>query len=552
MNENYFGLGKTDPIAKVNEADEEKEQVNLDKWDYTIAISSGALTAAMDVLWGKDISLIEARDWGKTKTEKFVEVVAKTQKDYNGKNLEDAIKFLENKYPIAADDFTNDFGGGRQHHLRDFAHHPTLVGLFFSVLTQFTGYGYGTDVDGNFISVKIKNTERIGASFVDKIYMGAISWIFHMVSDMTGSSSSAAKRVDGTGIPGPIMSFLKEISAIPGIKGIAGKDKNGHNQFSVECSKLFNGTLLGGHDENGNIIKDKLLKFDLRTEIGIPSEIIKNKQYFPVIINEAIVRAFYSARRFMEEMKKKGKVNQVDMREVLPFNSLPLKHMLTISTVTFSAIDISSTGIKAALKNKDNKSGFALDFIQSVNYIGAGRMLISIGGEANRGIESLYDSFMDLVNKEKVKLISVIPEGEKLLSLMNYAGTSAISVAKAGTPVGFVSAVLGVYKQIDVALTEKQMAYEDRIQIEAETKEYIDILVKQRIETESLIAEYMEQHSEVLDHAFDQMEIAILENNSDLFIGGNNMIQELLGKERQFSTQDEFDVFMDSDNIFVL
>lgn len=24
---------------------------------------------------------------------------------------------------------TNDFGGGYQHHLRDFSHHPTLIGI---------------------------------------------------------------------------------------------------------------------------------------------------------------------------------------------------------------------------------------------------------------------------------------------------------------------------------------------------------------------------------------------------------------------------------------
>jgi len=34
---------------------------------------------------------------------------------------------------------TNDFGGGTVHRLRDFAHHPTIGGLAFSMLTQFTG-----------------------------------------------------------------------------------------------------------------------------------------------------------------------------------------------------------------------------------------------------------------------------------------------------------------------------------------------------------------------------------------------------------------------------
>ncbi len=552
VNEKYVAWRKKSPKIRETNTEIKGNQDKLDKWDYAISISSGAITAAMDILWVKDINLFDARTWGKQEVEDFVMAVAKNQKGYSGKNIKDAIKFLEDKYPIAADDFTNDFGGGKQHHLRDFAHHPTIVGLVFSIMTQFTEYGYGTDVDGNFISVKIAKTDRIGNSFADKIYMGAVSWIFHMVSDMAGSSSSAANQSDGTGIPGPIMSLLKELSAIPGIKHIAGKDDKGHNQFSVECSKLFNGTLLGKHDENGKIIKDEVLKFDLRTEIGIANEAMKSKQYLPVVINEIIVRAFYSVRKFMEQMKTVDSLDKIDMRKVLPFNSLPLKHMLTIATVTFSAIDISSAGIKAALKNKDNKPGFVLDFMQSVNYIGAGRMLISVSGEAGRGLETLYDLFMDLIQKEKVKMISAIPNGEKILNLLNYTGTTAIAVAKAGTPIGFVSAVLGVYRQIDTALTEKQLAHEERVRIEAEVHEHIKILNAQRSEMEMVVTEYMEQHLEIIEQAFDQIELAILEDNSDLFIGGNNMIQAMLGRQAQFTSQDEFDTLMDMDDAFVL
>ena len=154
--------------------EEKSNQDKLNKWDYIIAVSSGAMTAAMDILWVKDINLFEARVWGREKVEKFVISVARTQKKFHGKNLKDAIQFLEDGYPIAADDLTNNFGGGKQHHLRDFSHHPTIVGLIFSMLTQFTGYGYGTDVDGNFVSVEIAKTDCIGASFCGESFFLAI------------------------------------------------------------------------------------------------------------------------------------------------------------------------------------------------------------------------------------------------------------------------------------------------------------------------------------------------------------------------------------------
>ena len=179
-------------------------------------------------------------------------------------------------------------------------------------------------------------------------------------------------------------------------------------------------------------------------------------------------------------------------------------------------------------------------------------MLISVSGEAERGLETLYDLFMNLIQKEKVKIISAIPNGEEVLNLLNYTGTTAIAVAKAGTPIGFVSAVLGVYRQIDTALTEKQLAHEERVRIEAEVHEHIRILNAQRSEMEMVVTEYMEQRLEIIEQAFDQIELAILEDNSDLFIGGNNMIQAMLGRQAQFTSQDEFDALMDMEDAFVL
>ncbi len=56
-------------------------------------------------------------------------------------------------------------------------------------------------------------------------------------------------------------------------------------------SKSFNGTLMMQRDENGQIIKESVVKFDLRGELGVAVELCK--QAVPVIANECIVRAFY-------------------------------------------------------------------------------------------------------------------------------------------------------------------------------------------------------------------------------------------------------------------
>lgn len=122
----------------------------MSKWDYIIPIASGAMTAALEIFWVKDISLQDAHTWGAKKTEDFVIKVAQSKKT-GVKDLAGAVSALEEMYPISADKLTNDFGEGAYHHLRDYSHHPTVVGLLFSVVSQFSGKGYSTDTSGKFI-----------------------------------------------------------------------------------------------------------------------------------------------------------------------------------------------------------------------------------------------------------------------------------------------------------------------------------------------------------------------------------------------------------------
>ena len=58
-------------------------------------------------------------------------------------DLKSAVKFREDRFPIPADGNTADFGGGLNHHLRDFAHHPTVVGLLFSLRQPLSGSPVG-------------------------------------------------------------------------------------------------------------------------------------------------------------------------------------------------------------------------------------------------------------------------------------------------------------------------------------------------------------------------------------------------------------------------
>lgn len=345
----------------------EEFKSQADKYDYFVAMASGVLCAILDILWVGEFDLKSSREIAEEKVNNLVCKVAEMF-GCDKANTKDSVAFLEKMFPLAADGNTPDFGGGLQHHLRDFAHHPTAIGLLFSLLTQFTEKSYGTDVNGNFIVVPVPDKSKvfIGKDLQDKIVKGTIVWFFHLVSDIAGSSSTAGLG-GGTGIPGPILSLAKELSVLPLIKDISLKDES----LSVFLSQLFNGTLFSEHDRNGKIIKETVVKFDLRGEFALGIEL--TRQAIPVIANELIVRIFYFIRRFVNEIKNKNivsvkELSAIEWKKIKPYKNPTLTRMTTISSAVFSTIDI----VEAVISQK---------YWLSINYVGIGRLTLALGSE---------------------------------------------------------------------------------------------------------------------------------------------------------------------------
>ena len=355
-----------------------------DKWDYLLAVGSGIACSMMDILWTGDFSLAEGRNISAQQIDNLVKKTAKIL-GCESDDLKNCVKFLEDKFPIPADGSASDFGGGLQHHLRDFAHLPTIIGLIFSLLTQFTYKSYGTDLNGNFIMVDVPDKSKIfiGEDIFSKIVNGTIIWFFHLISDMAGSRSTVGLS-GGTGIPGPILSIAKEMSVIPFFKNFKKDDMS----ISLFLSKLFNGTLLAKHDENGKIIPDSIVKLDLRGEMGFVVEL--EKQVIPVIANECIVRTFYMIRRLAQQIKQVDiksidDFKKVRVNEIFPINSPTLARMLTVATGVFTTLDVSD----AVITRK---------YWVSVNYVGIGRFTLALGNEMvwalkRRDIKKIKDMY---------------------------------------------------------------------------------------------------------------------------------------------------------------
>jgi len=118
-----------------------------DKIDYSLASCSGCLSGIIDIiLVGKpgESYLGNLSDkWVEKRIMDFAKICG--WNDNNKKSISSAIRFLENKFKIPYDQRgVGDAGSAifdlnpKNHHFKSLGHNPNLLGLFFSILNQFT------------------------------------------------------------------------------------------------------------------------------------------------------------------------------------------------------------------------------------------------------------------------------------------------------------------------------------------------------------------------------------------------------------------------------
>lgn len=372
--------------------------------DYIFAAASGALMGALSVLWQKDLNLADARKLGSEKIEKIVIGAAqRVGLKKENPSIADAIRFLEQKSPFVGDKLTATFGGGLQHHLRDFSHHPSPVGLVCSILMQFTGKGFGTATDGSFLIVDLPREalKDIGSNTEEKFLYGTLNWVLHLISDMAGSSSTPGA---GTGIPGPLLSFLKEASALPFFRDLSIGHEGKMRTLSQWISKAFNGTLL--KDEDGNP-----LRFDLRTEVGVVGQVLT--QVPAVLANECIVRGFYTITRFIDELRRCDVTSVNDLVRInpanfLPFNSRALARMLTVASGSFVVINTSIAAVRAVVEGSASGGVGAVPlFFMRLNYAGIGRFAFALWADSSYIYEDVEKWWEQYQKSEKGTEVAV-------------------------------------------------------------------------------------------------------------------------------------------------
>ena len=319
-------------------------QDKCDKWDYLIAVCTGAIGGIIDIFFvGSPMENSQLLQWTDNQTDSFVKFFAKANgwspRAGNEDNIKSAIGFLEKKFPVNYDQATSTAVDGlfkmgtKNHHMKSLAHSPSILGLFFSVVNQFTGTSTFLN-NGQLITIQADG-ELLGGNFTSKLFAACVNWIGHLVSDVAGSSGSVKR---GSGIVAP----LYELFGLCNFGKFKIIEANGKPNL-VPLSQLATRAFQEGYD----------FRYAATTAI-------------PVIISDLLTRFVWAFRKFFQMEKP--------LNECIPTSRHDdLRVMLLISNGVLCVIDGIDAGIRFA-----SSGGNWLTFFMRLNLVAWCRFFVLV------------------------------------------------------------------------------------------------------------------------------------------------------------------------------
>ncbi len=375
----------------------EKLTCYADSIDLMISVSCGIIAGIIDAIAVGKWDYAKAKAISNEDINRAVIEFAKKNPDYqsflgrgrDGNRLETAIQFLEKKYHLPGDGAYQNKAlkmgiGGRDHRLEDFCHHLSPIGLVCCVLVQFSEKTVFFNPAGDLFRIPIVVNEYgqfIGDNPRAKVFSGVVNWFFMAAQTIANRKGHLmSDKATAQGIPGTVMSVLKEASTLPCFK-----DKD----FAEKLRKAYANGIGEGNSQLSlgpfnALFSGAGSKVDFRTELAIGREL--KRQSIPVLINEMLVRGVYFVRRFIAELKEKGSLDKINWKKCIPANNRTIQRMVTVASGTFIAVDLADAFVEGALASGGNSAQFAEGIVLRINYINIGRFTLGCAFDISSGI----------------------------------------------------------------------------------------------------------------------------------------------------------------------
>lgn len=527
---------------------------SLDKWDYIAAISSGGLCASLDAIFVKDYKLEDAQAWKNELTALFLNQV-RDNRTKTEKKIHKQINKLDKKIGKSEDIFSEQRVKKYESYIKYATDIPGVKSLAYIITNYFT--------DGELPELEdVPTGDELEAYLQERLFRCVVIWGLSSLK-----SYSISKKDDTKSVPAQMRGILENLYSMPAIKELM--DSADSRMLSEMTNWFFEkkNLFLEGKEQLKSYFKKLSNAFDTKTV----------NPEFPIVLNDAIVCAFYSIRRFIielsnHEIKTVKDLGKLELRNFLPMNNATLLRMRTVASGTFTLGDVSAAAIKSAVKNKGFNENTVTDILTQVNFTGVfvlGRNIEKMVAENKENIDETVEHKPEIKNdievtkiqktqqselvkptpEERINQIVVdatSPEAKKMYS--NIQNCVMVFANKADPKL----AAFSVYSEIQAAIAEYEAAVERRIQQEYDTAHALEAISDYRADIQASVEAYMTEHMEAFACGFDKMEQAIADNDVDAFIEGNNSIQSFLGHEVQFTNQEEFDDLMSSDEVFKL
>lgn len=373
-------LSKDTNLLKENiEADVKllRTEDKCDKYDYLAAVSCGAVGGIVDIFLVGAPGDSRLCTWTDNQVDNavkgFAKLVGWNPNEAQQNNVASAIGFLERKFKVNYDqryntDVNNLFNmSTKNHHLMSLSHSPDIIGLFFSVLNQFTSTS-SFIANGQIITVKTDTYELQGHTFIAKLFCGIANWFGHIMSDIAGSSGGRGHGGRGTGVALP---FYELFQFCKFGKFSVGKDKQ---DLATIATRAFQ----DGYD----------FRFGLAMAI-------------PVIITDLSIRLIWSLRQYFQYGKH--------LKDCIPSQKhADLRVMLLFGNGTLCLMD----GIDAGVRS----SGNALVFFTRLNIIAWFRFVTLVFKEVclRIGIADALGANINAYKRINEALISYLNELEAI------------------------------------------------------------------------------------------------------------------------------------------
>ena len=464
---------------------------------YALSVAIGIVSGMLDSELFADLSVFK-NDIGFShrQVNNFIQEYA-ASKGLGGERLKDCIEDLERTFKVDQDNIWKGAGIGvtpKNHHLADLAHHPTPVGLISALMVQFLRVGTFVNRDGEWHFLFVETTkEDIFKIAVPAVITGLLNWLAAIAEDKYEAES-------GKEVPKAVHRLAHVVASSPELIEI------------IKCADNWFGHLVsdmgGSKNTPGGGMGIPGVFLSLLHEISaLP--VLKDSG-LPAIVNDLYVNQKLDLRHELAYM------------EQLKTQAIPVIFNEVFTRAGYMLLQLE--------KELFDHGGF-----KGINW----RNVVPF---ANRSVDrclAVSALTFNIVDTGDAAIRAAIESGG------NWVIFSGRFVARYNF-VGAGRAVLAIVKEVSNESREAQLIHEKMLLMGAKSQMMYQQLQQFKAELEERTSEYLAEDIGAFLEGFDYMKEGLASGDSDLVIKGNVVIQKVLGRTPQFTTQEEFDDLMES------